>query len=79
MFQIKEKKELEVFEKNRKRNIIIIFVLGILMMVGVIALFRTFAFYKKEKLDYLYSMHLNSVKVENKEVNFIPERGLYTC
>ncbi len=47
------------------------------MMVGVIALFRTFAFYKKEKLDYLYSMHLNSVKVENKEVNFIPERGLY--
>lgn len=42
----------EKFRKNKKKNIIIVSsVLGILMIVGVITLFRTFAFYE-EKRDF---------------------------
>ncbi len=73
MFQVKKEKELESFSKNKKNAT----VLSSILIVGTITLFCTFAFLKKEKLDYLHSMHLNSVKVENKEVDFIPERGLY--
>ncbi len=45
----KKKKNLESFDKNKKRNRMILFsVLGILFVVGVITLFKTFAFYKEE-------------------------------
>ena len=50
MFQVKKKKELEGFGKNRKRNTIIIAsILGILIVVGIVTLFRTFAFFEEKR------------------------------
>ncbi len=88
MHQVKKKnKDLESFGKNRKRNrIIIISVLGILVSIGVITLFKTFAFFEEKQEfnviqgqvpSHWYDMNLISVKVEGKEVESIPERGLY--
>ncbi len=52
MFQVKKKKELDGFGKNKKRNTIIVAsLLGILTIVGAITLFRTFAFFE-EKRDF---------------------------
>ncbi len=82
MFQVKKKnKDLESFGKNRKRNTIItISILGISLIIGVIALFKTYAFFEeKHNVKEQVSSHWNllSVKVEGKETESIPERGLY--
>ena len=90
MFQVKKKKkDLESFGKNRKRNTIItISILGVSFFVGVIALFKTYAFFEEKQEfnvikgqvpSHWYDMNLISVKVEGKVVESIPERGLYTC
>ena len=52
MFLDYKKKNLESFDKNKKRNRMILFsVLGIALIVGVITLFKTFAFYT-EKAEF---------------------------
>ena len=50
MFQVKKKNKLNVFDKNNQRNTIIIAsILGSLMIVGVITLYKTFAFYEEKR------------------------------
>ncbi len=83
----KKNKNLEIFDKNKKRNRIIIgAVIGILLIVGVITLFKTYAFFEEKREfnvikgkipRHWYDMNLASIKVEGSEVESIPERGLY--
>ncbi len=78
--------QLERFTKNKKSKKLTYSVLGILLIIGSITLFKTFAFFEeKQEFNVLkgkvpshwYDMNLISVKVEGSEVESIPERGLY--
>ncbi len=72
MFQAKKKnKNLENFGKNRKRNtIIIISVFGILMTVGVIALFKTFAFYDEKREFNIIKGRIPEFNQEDIQIDF---------
>ena len=78
--------QLERFTKNKRSKKLTYSVLGILLIIGSITLFKTFAFFEeKQEFNVLkgkvpshwYDMNLISVKVEGSEVESIPERGLY--
>ncbi len=84
MFQVKKKKELEGF--NKKKNTIIIASIFGIMIIGIITLFKIFVFFEERREINIikrsdssdeYDMNLLSVKLEGKEVENIPERGLY--
>ena len=89
MFQIYKKndKDLDSFSKNKKRKqIITVSVIGIILIVGTITIFRTFAFYEeKSEFDVLngripshwYDLNLLSIKVEGQLVETIPNRAPY--
>ena len=78
---------LENLKKNKKRNKIIInSILGILLIIGSILLYKTYAFYEEKKSfnvlkgripDFGYDIKLLSVMVDENRVSTIPERGLY--
>ena len=79
--------KLERFKKNGKRNKKLMYsVIGILFVVGTIALFSTFAFYEEKKEfnvlkgrvpNFGYDIKMLSVVVDNEEVQEIPEKGDY--
>ncbi len=79
--------KLENLKKNKKRNkIIISSILGILLIIGSILLYKTYAFYEEKKSfnvlkgripDFGYDIKLLSVVVDDKKSESIPERGLY--
>ena len=78
--------QLERFTKNKKSKKLTYSIIGILLIIGSLTLFKTFAFFEeKQEFNVLkgkvpshwYDMNLISVKVEGREVESIPERGLY--
>ncbi len=78
--------QLERFTKNKKNKKIIYSIIGILLIIGSITLFKTYAFFEEKQEfnvikgqvpSHWYDMNLLSVKVEGSEVESIPERGLY--
>ncbi len=78
--------QLERFTKNKRSKKLTYSVLGILLIIGSLTIFKTFAFFEeKQEFNVLkgkipshwYDMNLLSVKVEGSEVESIPERGLY--
>ena len=78
--------QLERFTKNKKSKKLTYSILGILLLIGSMTLFKTFAFFEEKREfnvikgrvpSHWYDINLISVKVEGKEVESIPERGLY--
>ncbi len=78
--------QLERFTRNKKSKKLTYSIIGIILIIGSITLFKTFAFFEeKQEFNVLkgkipshwYDMNLISVKVEGSEVESIPERGLY--
>ena len=78
--------KLERFNKNNKKKIFIVSTIGILLVVGSIVLFKTYAFYEEKKEfnvlkgripDFGYDIKMLSVVVDNEEVQEIPEKGDY--
>ena len=78
--------QLERFTKNKKSKKITYSIIGILVIIGSITLFKTYAFFEEKQEfnvikgqvpSHWYDMNLISVKVEGSEVESIPERGLY--
>ncbi len=78
--------QLERFTKNKKSKKLTYSIIGILLIIGSITLFKTYAFFEEKQEfnvikgqvpSHWYDMNLISVKVEGKETESIPERGLY--
>ena len=78
--------QLERFTKDKRNKKIIYSILGILLVIGSITLYKTFAFYEEKKSfnilkgripDFGYDIKLLSVVVDDKKSESIPERGLY--
>ncbi len=78
--------QLERFTRNKKNKKIIYFIVGILLIIGSITLYKTYSFYEEKKSfnvlkrripDFGYDIKLLSVVVDDKKSESIPERGLY--
>ena len=78
--------QLERFTKNKRKNKIIYSILGILLVIGSITLYKTFAFYEEKKSfnvlkgkipEFGYDIKMLSVVIDDKKSESIPERGLY--
>ena len=78
--------QLERFTKNKRNKKIIYSILGILLVIGSITLYKTFAFYEEKKSfnllkgripDFGYDIKMLSVVVDGEKKEAIPERGLY--
>ena len=78
--------QLERFTKDKKNKKMIYSIVGILLIIGSITLYKTFAFYEEKKSfnvlkgripDFGYDIKLLSVVVNDKKSESIPERGLY--
>ncbi len=78
--------QLERFTKNKKSKKLTYSIIGLLLIIGSITLFKTYAFFEEKQEfnvikgqvpSHWYDMNLISVKVEGSEVESIPERGLY--
>ena len=78
--------QLERFTKDKRNKKIIYSIVGILLIIGSITLYKTFAFYEEKKSfnvlkgripDFGYDIKLLSVVVDDKKSESIPERGLY--
>ncbi len=78
--------QLERFTKNKKNKKIIYSIVGILLIIGSITIYKTFAFYEEKKSfnvlkgripDFGYDIKLLSVVIDDKKSETIPERGLY--
>ena len=74
------------FKKDKRKQIITVSVIGIILIIGAITIFRTFAFYEeKSEFDVLngripshwYDLNLLSIKVEGQLVETIPNRAPY--
>ena len=82
----KKEKSLKNFNKNKRKNKIIYSILGILLVIGSITLYKTFAFYEEKKSfnvlkgkipEFGYDIKMLSVIIDDKKSESIPERGLY--
>ncbi len=82
----KKEKSLKNFNKNKRNKKIIYSILGILLVIGSITLYKTFAFYEEKKSfnvlkgkipEFGYDIKLLSVIIDDKKSESIPERGLY--
>ena len=78
--------QLERFTGVKKNKKMIYSIVGILLIIGSITLYKTFAFYEEKKSfnilkgripDFGYDIKLLSVVVDDKKSESIPERGLY--
>ncbi len=78
--------QLERFTRNKKSKKLTYSIIGILLIIGSLTIFKTFAFFEEKQEfnvikgkipSHWYDMNLLSVKVEGREVESIPERGLY--
>ena len=78
--------QLERFTGVKKNKKLIYSIVGILLIIGSITLYKTFAFYEEKKSfnilkgripDFGYDIKLLSVVVNDKKSDSIPERGLY--
>ncbi len=83
----KKEKSLKNFNKNKKRNQIIIeSIIGIFLLIVSILLYKTYAFYEEKKSfnvlkgripDFGYDIKMLSVVVDGEKKEMIPERGIY--
>ncbi len=83
----KKDPELERFTKNKKeKRIVIGSIIGIILLIGGILLYRSYALYEEEKEfnvlkgqipDFGYDIKMLSVVVDGEKSKTIPERGLY--
>ncbi len=78
--------KLENFKKSKKNKKMIYSIVGILLIIGSITLYKTFAFYEEKKSfnvlkgripDFGYDIKTLSVVIDDKKSESIPERGLY--
>ena len=78
--------QLERFTKDKKNKKMIYSIVGILLIIGSITLYKTFAFYEEKKSfnvlkgripDFGYDIKMLSVVIDDKKSENIPERGLY--
>ena len=72
--------------RSKKNKKMIYSIVGILLIIGSITLYKTFAFYEEQKSfnvlkgripDFGYDIKLLSVVIDDKKSETIPERGLY--
>ncbi len=83
----KKDPELERFTKNKnQKRIVIGSIIGIILLIGGILLYRSYALYEEEKEfnvlkgqipDFGYDIKMLSVVVDGNKSKTIPERGLY--
>ena len=78
--------QLERFTKDKRNKKILYSILGILLIIGSITLYKTFAFYEEKKSfnvlkgkipEFGYDIKMLSVIIDDKKSESIPERGLY--
>ncbi len=78
--------QLERFTGVKKNKKIIYSIVGILLIIGSITLYKTYSFYEEKKSfnvlkgripDFGYDIKMLSVVVDDKKSETIPERGLY--
>ncbi|MCI9280419.1 MAG: hypothetical protein HFJ02_06455, partial [Bacilli bacterium] len=78
--------QLERFTKNKKSKKLTYSIIGLLLIIGCITLFKTYAFYEEKKSfnilkgkipDFDYDIKMLSVVIDDKKSDIIPERGLY--
>ncbi len=84
---MKENKTFKKFKTNCKRNKRLVYSsIGILLIIGSIVLYKTYAFYEEKKAfnvlkgripDFGYDIKMLSVVIDDKKSETIPERGLY--